>query len=226
MPGAQIPFDLGSRIALGREDFLVGPANAAAVGWIDRWPDWPAPALILNGPAACGKKHLAAVWRERSGAVLVSCADLATQQAEYIAAQGTHIVLAGLDPWLGDANAERTLFHLYNMFKEQSRTMLITLRMPLFQADFAIADLKSRLRAAPVVVIAPPDDELLASILIKLFHDRQLVVSEDVIRYVLPRMERSFSAARDIVETADRIALAAKKPVTVALMRQVLAGLQ
>ena len=226
MPARQIPLDLGSRMALGRDDFLVGPANAAAVGWIDRWPDWPAPALILNGPAACGKKHLAAVWRERSGAALINPADLATHPAEEIAARAPHITLAGLDPWLGHPEAERTLFHLYHMFKEHNRTMLITVRMPVFQAEFVLPDLQSRLRAAPVAVIAPPDDELLTMVLAKLFHDRQIAVTEDVIRYVLPRMERSFAAARDIVMAADRMALAAKKPVTVNLMRQVLADLQ
>lgn len=226
MAARQIPFDLGSRLALGRDDFLIGPANQAAVGWVDRWPDWPAPVLILNGPAASGKTHLCAVWRERSKACAVNPSDLLHRQAEDIAGDGTHIALDGFDPWLGDEAAERTLFHLYNMFREQGRTMLLTLRMPLFQADFAILDLKSRLRAAPVAVIAPPDDELLASVLIKLFHDRQVSVGEDVIRYILPRMERSFAAARDIVETADRMALAAKKPVSVSLARQVLAGLQ
>jgi chromosomal replication initiation ATPase DnaA len=224
-PALQIPFDLGSRIAHGREDFLLGPSNAAAVKLIDRWPDWHTPLMIISGPAASGKSHLAAVWRERAGAENVRPETLLTQTAEQIAGQGKHIVLDGLDPWIGDRNAETTLFHLYNMFFAEKRSMLVTMRMPPAQVAFTVPDLASRVRASTLASIQPPDDILLGSILIKLFQDRQINASADVIQYILPRMERSFSAARDIVETADSMALAAKKPVTVALMRQVLAQL-
>lgn len=222
----QIPFDLGVRVAMGRDDFLIGRANGSAVGWLDRWPDWPAPALIIHGPAGSGKSHLAAVWREKSKAEIVRPEMLLSRTAEQIAESGHSIILDGLDPWLGDEQAERTLFHLYNLFKEERRTFLITMRMAPAETDFAIADLASRLRAAPLASIQPPDDELLAAVLIKLFHDRQLAVSEDLIRYVLPRMERSFAAAGVIAKAADQMALAQKRPVSVPLIRQVLADLQ
>ncbi len=47
---AQLPLELELRPALGRDDFLVAPSNEVAVAWIDRWPDWPGPALALYGP--------------------------------------------------------------------------------------------------------------------------------------------------------------------------------
>lgn len=222
----QIPLNLETRPALGREDFLTGPENQDAVMWIDRWPDWPAPILIINGPAASGKTHMAAVWREQTGAAAVDPQQLSQSTAENIAAAGQHIVLDGLDPWLGDLAAETTLFHLYNMFKEQGRTSLITVRMAPSHTDFAVKDLASRLRAAPVATIHPPGDMLLGSVLIKLFQDRQLTVSNDVIKYILPRMERSFDSARSIVTLADQMALARKKGISVPLMRDVLAALQ
>lgn len=223
LPAQQIPLDLGSRAALGREDFLIGPANRAAVSWIDRWPEWPAPVLIISGPAASGKSHLAAVWRERSGAENIRPDMLLSRTALELAQSAKSLVLDGIDPWLGDAAAETALFHLYNIFKEEGRSFLLTMRMAPAQTDFALKDLASRLRAAPVALIDPPDDELLAAVLIKLFHDRQLTISEDVIRYTLPRMERSFAAAHDVAEQADRLALSQKKGVSVPLMRQVLA---
>lgn len=225
-PALQIPFDLGARTALGREDFLIGPCNAAAVKLIDRWPEWHTPLMIISGPAASGKSHLAAVWRERAGALNINPEALLTSTAEQIASQGRHIVLDGFDPWLGDKAAETTLFHLYNMFWSEKRSILATMRMAPAQADFVLPDLASRVRASVLASIQPPDDVLLASVLIKLFSDRQLSITNDVIQYTLPRMERSFAAARKIVEQADRTALAAKKPVTVSLMRSVLAGMQ
>ena len=222
----QIPLDLGCRSAYAREDFLLGPENRDAVGWIDRWPNWPAPLLILNGPAASGKTHLAAVWRDKTGAKIVHPDMLITHSAASLAEMNENLVIDGIDPWLGDRAAEETLFHLYNIFKEEGGCFLATCRMAPSHAEFAVPDLASRFRAAPLATIQPPEDTLLASVLIKLFSDRQLSVSNDVIRYVLPRMERSFAAARDIVAKADKIALAEKQKISIPLLRKVLSELQ
>ncbi len=222
----QIPLDLGFRQAYGRSDFHIGDSNKDAVGWIDRWPEWGAPAFILHGPAASGKSHLAGVWQKSSGAVPIKPEQLLESSAQDLCAYGSAFMIDGLDPWLGERGAETTLFHLYNMLKESGRSMMITMRMAPKHADFIIPDLASRLRAAPAVSIHPPDDMLLASVIIKLLSDRQLSPANDVISYLLPRMERSFAAARDIVAYADQLALAEKKPISVGLMRRVLNDLQ
>ena len=222
----QIPLDLTHRPAYGREDFLVGQANQDAIALLDQWPNWPAPMLVIQGSPASGKSHLAAVWTDRTQAALLNLDDLHTKTAEQIAQTGTHIVLDGLDLWLGDTEAETRLFHLYNLFKEENRTLLVTMRMAPTDITFALPDLASRFRAAPLVAIQPPDDDLLSAVLIKLFHDRQLQVSTETITYILPRMERSFSAARALVNASDQLALSVKSAITIPLMRRVLSGLQ
>ncbi len=222
----QIPLDLGARSAFGSTDFHIGKSNADAVGWLERWPNWPAPVLILQGSPASGKSHLASVWQDMAKAVAIKPEELENTSAEDLFNRGNALILDGLDPWLGDRAAETTLFHLYNMLKEEQKTMMITMRMPPSQAEFVIPDLASRFRAAPSVCIHAPDDMLLASVLIKLFSDRQLSVSNDVISYLLPRMERSFAAARDVVERADKMALSEKRGISVPLMRKVLSDMQ
>lgn len=221
-PARQIAFDLGHRPAHGRQDFLVAPSNRDAVAWIDLWPDWPAPALVLHGPASCGKTHLAAVWAEKTDTAFVTSAQIAEGDADKIAQTARNLVLDHVDPWFSDRAAETTLFHLYNIMKEEGRSLLLTMRMAPVHVPFALPDLASRLRAAPAAAIHAPDDTLLAAILVKLFADRQLAVGQDVISYVVPRMERSFAAATDIVDRADKLALAEKKNIGVALMRQVM----
>ena len=47
-------------------------------------------------------------------------------------------------------------------------------------------------------------------------------MSNDVINYVLPRMERSLAAAETLVRKADRLALSQKRKITIPLMREVL----
>ena len=222
----QIPFDLPARSALARDDFLVTQSNRDAVAWIDRWPEWPAPLLIISGPAASGKSHLAAVWRERAKAEAIRPEMLVSRSAEQICAAGPHILIDGLDPWLGEREAEATLFHIYNILKEEKRSMMVTMRMTATEVPFIVPDLASRFRAAPLAEIKPPDDMLLGSVLIKLFADRQLSATSDVISYILPRMERSFDAARDIVAKTDALALARKRKITVPLLRDVLTAMQ
>lgn len=220
---AQIPLDLGHRPAQGRQDFLVAPCNRDAVAWIDRWPDWPAPVLVIYGPPACGKSHLAAVWRVRAKAALLSAGDGPAAEADQLAATAENLVLDPIDSWIGDRAAETTLFHLYNMLKEAGRFALLTMREAPAHAGFALPDLASRLRAAPAASIQAPDDTLIAALMVKLFADRQLQVGADVLTYLLPRMERSFAAAHDIVREIDRLALAEKRGVSVPLVRRVLA---
>ena len=58
----QLILELPLRTAQGRADFLVTGSNADAVAWLDRWPDWPGPAMCIHGPEGCGKSHLLQVW--------------------------------------------------------------------------------------------------------------------------------------------------------------------
>lgn len=201
---------------------MIAPCNQDAVGWVDRWPDWPAPCLIIQGEAACGKKHLASIWSERSGAKEIPNEDIGRLDADQIAAQSKHICIRHVDWLIGDRETETVLFHLYNIFKEEGRSLLFTMRSSPATIDFQIKDLASRLRAAPLVSIAPPDDHLLEQLLVKLFSDRQLSAGPEVLKYVLPRMPRSFESAKELVKKADELALSEKKPISIGLIRRVL----
>ena len=226
----QIPLEFPVRAAMGREDFMIGQSNQDAVIWIDQWPNWPAPALFLSGPAASGKSHLAAVWESKSGAVRIKAQDLLENDAELIGSSAEHIAIDGVDAWLGDPDegkrAETTLFHLYNIFKEERRTMLLTGRATPTEIDFVIPDLASRLRAAPCATIKSPDDTLLQNIIVKMFSDRQIQINEDILKYLMPRMERSFKFISDIVAKSDELALSKKRPVTIPVIRDALIELQ
>jgi chromosomal replication initiation ATPase DnaA len=207
---------------MGRDDFLIAPSNQDAVAWIDLWPEWPAPALILYGPVASGKSHLAAVWKERSNAAAIAPDELNDQTIRGLAEKSQHIIIEDADTLIGNVEGEKGLFHLYNLFKEEKRTILMTLQQPPVRLSFAVADLASRLRAAPAVAIREPDDMLIGAILVKLFNDRQLRVGEDVLKYILPRIERSFEAVRKLVEAADEKALIEKRAISVPLLRDIL----
>ena len=219
--GRQRTFDWGVRPALGREDFLVAPCNEAAVAWLDRWPDWPGPALVIHGPPGSGKSHLAEVWRRRSSAEVVDAASLA-HAAPGGGQAAAALVLDGLGG-LGGPIDERALLHTYNSVAERGGHLLLTALAPPARWPLALPDLVSRLRVAPSVALGLPDDALLAALMLKLFADRQIAVAPEVPAYVVPRIERTFEAAASLVERLDRAALAEGRPVTVPLVRAVLA---
>jgi len=220
----QLPLDLAYRPALGRDDFLVAPANAQAVAWIDRWPDWPAPALAVFGPAGCGKSHLGEVWRARNSAVAIAARDLLETGLPALLAPSRAVVVDSAADVAGNARLEEALFHLHNLPREAGGHLLLLDRAAPARWSLALPDLMSRLRAAPAVGVDAPDDRLLAAMLVKLFADRQLRPGQEVLGYLLARMERSADAARRIVAAIDRASLAARRPVTVPLAREVIAG--
>ena len=215
--GRQRTFDWGVRPALGREDFLVAPCNEAAVAWLDRWPDWPGPALVIHGPPGSGKSHLAEVWRRRSGAEIVGAADF--PQVPPAAERAAALVVDGL----GGPVDERALLHSYNAIAERDGHLLLTAQGPPARWPLALPDLASRLRLAPAAALGLPDDALLGALMLKLFADRQIAVAPEVPAYVVPRIERTFEAVVRLVERLDRAALAEGRAVTVPLVRAVLA---
>jgi chromosomal replication initiation ATPase DnaA len=220
---AQLPLDLGHRPALGREDFLVAECNAAAVAWVDRWPDWPGGGLAIHGSAGCGKTHLAEVWRRQSGAIRIAADTIAAAEPPSLVGAARACVI---DSLYDDPNArpdERRLLHLYNLMRERGGQVLLAAQHAPARWPIRLPDLKSRLAALPAVEIGPPDDTLLAAVLVKLFADRQLAVGTEVIAYLAQRMERSFETARRIVAALDREALAAHRRVALPLAREVLA---
>jgi chromosomal replication initiation ATPase DnaA len=217
----QLTLPLEHRVAHGVEDFLVTPGNRRAVEWIDRWPDWPFTALVIAGPAASGKTHLAALWKARADAAAVRLDDSDIERAAAVAASQP-ILIDDCDAAVQASAGQRALLQLYNLVRAAGRNALLIASKPPSGWGIGLADLSSRLNSAMVVAIDPPDDATLSAVALKLFADRQIAVDESVIAYVLSRSERSFAGIAGTVHALDKAAWIGKRPITVALAREVL----
>ncbi|WP_038368088.1 hypothetical protein [Bosea sp. UNC402CLCol] len=217
----QLAFDLPVDSRHGVEDFLVGPSNEAAYGLVESWPRWPDAWLRLTGPEGAGKTHLAAIWARMAHAWTVPARDLTEENVPHLVSGGA-LVIEDCDAAPFD---EPALFHLMNAIKARGGHLLLTARTPPDLWGLRVPDLLSRLRLAPSATIEPPDDGLLRAVLVKLFIDRQLVVDTAVIDTLALRMERSFAAARQVVDRLDRVALERGRRVTRPLVQEVLAEL-
>lgn len=225
---AQLPLELDHRPALAREDFLIAPSNELAVAWIDRWPDWPAPVLAVYGPAGSGKTHLCQVWRRQSGAVEISAEMLRRDEPPaYLGEASACVVEDAAADLEREPEIARRLLHLYNMMVERRGSLLLSDREAPARWSCPLADLRSRLSSVQAVALGEPDESLIEAVLVKLFFDRQLDVSLEVVRFIMPRIERSFAAAQRLVTVVDRAALTAKRrQITVPIVSAALRDLE
>jgi chromosomal replication initiation ATPase DnaA len=214
----QLAFALPHAESLTRDNFLEGPANAAGLALVDSWPDWPNRIMLLVGPEGSGKSHLAAIWAEEAGARSTSAHALDAAAVPGALATGALVV----EDLKSSDFDERALFHLINLAREDEAFVLITARLPPSAFEVELRDLRSRLRAVPVVSLLPPDDHLFRALIIKFCADRQLAVDETVVSYLTTRIERSYAAVRQAVELLDAEALRLGRPVTRALAADLL----
>src|SRR6185503_6380661 len=118
-----------------------------------------------------------------SGAVLVAGNALHGASPGTLAA-GPAVAVDGVE-----GAPELALLHLFNCCTETGAGLLLVARTAATAWPIELPDLASRLRAAPSIGIGPPDDALLAAVLVKHFSDRQIRVAPGLIDYLVPRME-------------------------------------
>ena len=193
-----------------RADFLVTAANGEAVRRLDAWPDWHGRALTLVGPEGSGKSHLARAWADQVDAAAWR------PGAELGALQGRPVLVEDADRGVED----EALFHLINM--APGGGLLLTARIAPSAWPAAIPDLRSRLNALPVALLGEPDDELLLAVMSKLFRERHIRPPDDLLVYLIRRIQRSVPAAQAVVAALDEAAMADERPVSRALAREIL----
>ena len=209
-------FDYGDEPAFDESTFLVADSNAAAMAWINRWPDWDGRGLAIWGPHGSGKTHLADIWRQRSGARLVNICEI--DRAFLDSWQGGNLLLEDRPDGVGESG----LLHVINLVREEGGYLLITDTAPPARWSISLPDLRSRLAALPAVAIGRPEDDLIGAVLAKQLRDRRIKVGDGVIPYLALRMERSFGAIGTIVECLDRLSLVEKRRITVPQARRAL----
>ncbi len=214
----QLTLNLAPDPGYERENFFVSGSNEQAYAMIELWPGWPDPTLLILGPPGAGKSHLGAIWASIAYAGAKSATSLAAEDIDALAAAGPL--------FLDDADAigqsEAQLFHLINLMRERGTALVLTAKTPPDAWGLRTADLLSRLRLAPTVVIRPPDDALMRAVLVKLLIDRQLVVDTGVVGYIALRIERSLDAARSFIDALDREALARQSRISRAIAADML----
>lgn len=193
----------------------MSPTNADAVRAVDAWPTWFGGCLALIGPVGSGKSHLAQAWAAKVGATVLTAKD-GSIDAELAPLQGRPILIEDADRGVAD----ETLFHLINMAGDEGGGLLLTALAAPHSWTANLPDLRSRLNAMPIAELSPPDDLVLEGLLKHFFREQNITPSDDLIPYLLKRIERSAVSAREIVNRLDEAAVADHRPISRALARQ------
>jgi chromosomal replication initiation ATPase DnaA len=223
MSDFQLSMDFPAAHSLGRDDFILGACNAFAADWIDRWPDWPGriKGVVIQGPEASGKSHLAAIWQSLSGASLLTrLDDDSMRDLENTPHQIWDRPEPGTD-WPDDL-----MLHHLNMLTDIGGSVLILSREPMSALNWTLKDNNSRLRGLVSAAITTPDDDVLVSLFHKHADDFGLPLDGDVARYMVSRVDRRFDAVADVMKMLNNACLSGQRKLTIPVVRTVLDELQ
>jgi chromosomal replication initiation ATPase DnaA len=216
--GGQLLLDF-PRLDPGDRPLIETAPYRPALNALRRWKQWPERQLALSGDAFSGKTRLLRLWAADSGAAVVTGQALAAAPIDEI----SRLSISALA--IDDADAASDGYGLLaalNLCRDRGAPVLLAGRGE--PADwFAIPpDLRSRLAAVPVVQVEAPDDETLALRLREECARRHLILSDESVAYLAPRMERSWAAVGLV---ADQIERTRGRAETRAAARAVLAAL-
>ncbi len=179
-------------------DFIVTDANRLAARHLEHWSLWPVMASVLIGPRKSGRSLIGRIFAAKSGGTLIDNAD---------------------------RHDEEALFHAWNAAQAARRPLLMIADEAPGHWSVGLPDLRSRLVASPLVAIGPPDDALAGPLIEKLLTTRGLFAAPEVVRYLTPRIERSYVAVGRLVDALDEVALERRQRITIPLARAALAAI-
>ncbi len=121
-----------------------------------------------------------------------------------------------------DLQWQQGLTWLYNELRDNHHSMLMSSKVLPQDSPLQLADLKSRLAWDQIYQIQPPDDALKIMILKQKAQARSFELSDDVVDYLMRRVDRDLNSLVKIIEGIEQASFAAKRKITIPFLRQVL----
>ena len=205
-------FNYNLKPGLAIDDFFVSTSNKKAYNFIFN-KKIDNKKILLIGPNKSGKTHLGKIWQKNNNAVSYE------NNFEIILNYKKNIFI---DDFLKNINEEQ-IFHLINHCSINKLTILLTSKKEVFEHNFLLKDLVSRLKTFNLLRIDLPDDDLIINLMIKLLHDKQIIIkNEEIFHYILKRIERSYEEIFLLIEKIDKLSLEKKRELTIPLIKKLL----
>jgi len=206
-------------------------ANAAALAHTRRLAEGTLDLLYLWGGSGSGRSHLlqaACLHAQQTGqqALYLPLAELLNHGVQVLDGleQCDLLVLDDLQAISTRPDWQEALFHLFNRLRDSGGRLLIAADAPPRELALTLADLRSRLSLALIYQLKPLTDEEKLNALQQRATQRGLVLTDDAVRFILNRSERSMGALFDLLERLDRASLQAQRKLTIPFIKQILNG--
>jgi DnaA family protein len=183
--------------------------------------------LWLWGRSGTGKSHLlraaCAAAGDRGGAATYIDLD-STQTPELLdGCESLDLVgLDGLDRIAADADWNAAIFRLYTLMQDGPGRLMVSSTAPPAALHFKLADLRSRLLAAPVHQLRELDEDGHIQALEERAARRGLELSREAAAYLVHRLPRDMHSLCAVLDRLDEAALVAQRRLTVPFLREVL----
>jgi chromosomal replication initiation ATPase DnaA len=174
---------------------IITQSNAPVFSALAQASSWPGRCAILYGPARSGKSLMARYFVMQADGHVIDNADMA---------------------------GEEVLFNAWNRAQETGRPLLLISDIPPADWKIALPDLRSRLAAAMLLQIPPPDDELVAQLLQKHLADRGTGIAMEALGFASKRIERRYGAIEAFAREANALALAENAPISLGLVKRLI----
>ena len=199
-------------------DNFVPGANGAALAALRGFGRDPGlMSLYFWGGHGSGRSHLLQAWCTiRQGAYI----DARAQPNLAGALQATALAIDNCDA-LSDSG-QIALFNLYNQARETGGLVLTSGPLPAAQLSLR-DDLKSRLAWGLALEVKPLTDAEKQAALLGHAGARGMRLSDDIVAYMLVHVRRDMPTLMRLIDSLDNASLAAKRPVTLPLLRELLA---
>ena len=225
----QTVFSFYTETKMSSSDFMVSACNKEAFSYINSWPNWSESGFVIYGPKGCGKTHLAHLFAEKVNDGRIKNLQIPLYESKQIKMNNIEKICNSYDVIIIE-NLEKNvdqeaLFHLFNSFNKKGKYMLWTSEIAPARLNFSLKDLQSRLEMLPAIEIKEPDDMMLRALIVKLFNDRQIMISPEILEYIINNTERSFSYVENLVKEIDEISLAYKSTVNYKIVKEALENL-
>ena len=203
--------------AYKKEDFYVSPSNEEAFDFISSWPKWIKRIVNIFGPAGSGKSHLASILKSKTKCLEILPKDL---NENIISEFKTKEVL--IIENFNEKISEQLLFSLWNTALQDNKYFLINSIKPISSYKFKLPDLVSRTKSSLSIGIKLPSDDLISAIIVKNFSDKQIIVEEKHIDYIIKRIDRSYEKISQFILTLDSYSLKKGSPFGLKMIKEVL----
>ena len=217
----QLIIDMPKRSALDREDFMVNECNQEAIQFIDNFYQRKMKSGVLIGPKGSGKSHLVNVFCKNFEKEKWIISEKKEKDIYRVFQENNVVIIEDID-LIASLDEEKYLFHSINLSKELNKILLLTSGLDLSKINIKTPDLRSRLDSIQSVNILEPNDDLMNILILKLFHDRQILIKPNIISYLMQRVERSYLGISEIVDLIDNVSLSKKKSISINLIKELL----